>query len=112
MFLLIFSSTASNLSTSSSSIGGDGILVDLLETEVDSLKAQLEKTQNDLVRSIIIEQLLFVSGLIFKWKLTKNKINLKIDELHQFGNFKGAKILRAWPRLLEPIEKPVPDSHF
>jgi hypothetical protein len=29
--------------------GGDGILVDLLETEVDSLKAQLEKTQNDLV---------------------------------------------------------------
>ena len=26
----------------------DGVLVDLLETEVDSLKAQLEKTQSEL----------------------------------------------------------------
>ena len=46
-------SSSSSLSSSgqvgSTSVGGDGILVDLLETEVDSLKAQLEKTQNDLV---------------------------------------------------------------
>ena len=41
--------TPSTASTASTTSCGDGILVDLLETEVDSLKAQLEKTQNDLV---------------------------------------------------------------
>ena len=41
----------SSTASASGSGGGDGILVDLLETEVDSLKAQLEKTQNDLVNS-------------------------------------------------------------
>ena len=42
--------TSSTSAATTTSTGGDGILVDLLETEVDSLKAQLEKTQNDLVR--------------------------------------------------------------
>ncbi len=45
----VTSSSPALTTSASGSGGGDGILVDLLETEVDSLKAQLEKTQNDLV---------------------------------------------------------------
>ena len=73
-------SSSGQVGTTSVGGGGDGILVDLLETEVDSLKAQLEKTQNDLVSFFSINSMLvLLSKISLRLKFFYNFIEILFE---------------------------------